>query len=377
MANAAVDDRYARQELISWWDQARLAGARVVVVGAGALGNEIVKNLALLGVGHLRIYDLDRIERSNLARCVLFREDDEGRLKAEVAAEAARRLNPAIEAVGEARDVRRLGLGAWADADLIIGGLDNREARLWVNQTARKLGKTWIDGAIEGIRGVVRVFPPEGACYECTLGERDRELLARRRSCSLLAPEEMEDGKTPTTATTSSLVAAMQVQEAVKILAGKPELVALENRALMYIGETMEVFGVVYTEDPDCLSHDRYEDLRPVPFTSELRLRDLLARSELGDEAVVDLEVELVRGSTCAACGRTAEILRRSIDLDPGWGRCADCGEALRLDAAVSLGADDPIVDLPIADLGLPDREIVTIRAGLDRVHFLLEGVPA
>jgi ThiF family len=61
------DDRYSRLRLISWWRQERLAAAKVLVVGAGALGNEVLKNLALLGVGTIHLIDLDEIEPSNLA----------------------------------------------------------------------------------------------------------------------------------------------------------------------------------------------------------------------------------------------------------------------------------------------------------------------
>ncbi len=82
------EDRYHRQSLITWWDQERLAASRMLVVGAGALGNEIVKNLALLGVGSIVIVDLDEIEPSNLARCVMFRTEDEGRAKAPAARRA-------------------------------------------------------------------------------------------------------------------------------------------------------------------------------------------------------------------------------------------------------------------------------------------------
>jgi len=84
------DDRYSRLRLIPWWRQERLASARVLVVGAGALGNEVVKNLALLGVGTTFLIDLDEVEPSNLSRSVLFRARDGGRAKAEVAAEHAR-----------------------------------------------------------------------------------------------------------------------------------------------------------------------------------------------------------------------------------------------------------------------------------------------
>ena len=73
-----AEDRFARFRLIGWWDQKRLDRARVLVIGAGALGNEIVKNLALLGVGRVFIADRDRVENSNLSRSILFREDDCG-----------------------------------------------------------------------------------------------------------------------------------------------------------------------------------------------------------------------------------------------------------------------------------------------------------
>src|SRR6478672_779823 len=80
------DDRYGRLRLISWWRQERLAAAKVLVVGAGAPGNEVMKNLALVGVGTTFLIDLDRIEASNLSRSVLFRAEDAGSPKAEVAA---------------------------------------------------------------------------------------------------------------------------------------------------------------------------------------------------------------------------------------------------------------------------------------------------
>ena len=62
------EDRYARFRLIAWWDQQKLAAAKVLVVGAGALGNEVLKNLCLLGVGHVYVVDFDTIEESNLSR---------------------------------------------------------------------------------------------------------------------------------------------------------------------------------------------------------------------------------------------------------------------------------------------------------------------
>lgn len=91
----SLDDsgRYHRQELITWWDQSKLKASKVLVVGAGAIGNEVVKNLALVGVGTIKVCDMDTIENSNLARCAFFREADQGFYKAEVLARRAQELN--------------------------------------------------------------------------------------------------------------------------------------------------------------------------------------------------------------------------------------------------------------------------------------------
>ena len=91
------ENRFSRFELIRWWDQKRLTNAKILVIGAGALGNEIIKNLALLGIGNIIVVDFDKIEPSNLSRSVLFRERDRGRFKAEVAAERAKDLYPDLK----------------------------------------------------------------------------------------------------------------------------------------------------------------------------------------------------------------------------------------------------------------------------------------
>ena len=129
------EDRYSRLRLIPWWDQKKIQTANVLVVGAGALGNEILKNLALLGFRNIVIVDLDRIELTNLSRAVLFREDQIGESKADVAARGFRALqeDSFVRALN-ANVVLDCGLGLFAWSDVIIAGLDNREARLWINR---------------------------------------------------------------------------------------------------------------------------------------------------------------------------------------------------------------------------------------------------
>ena len=166
-------DRLGTFEFISWWEREKVQAANVMIVGAGALGNEVIKNLALMGIGHLFIVDFDAIEAANLSRSVLFRETDNRRSKAEIAAARAKQLNPDVKVQYLNGDVTsELGLGVIRRMDVVIGCLDNREARLAINRYCYWMGKPWVDGAIQELLGLMRVFVPgEGACYECTLTE--------------------------------------------------------------------------------------------------------------------------------------------------------------------------------------------------------------
>jgi len=369
-------DRYHRQNLISWWDQDHLANAKVLVVGAGALGNEIVKNLVLTGVGQIIITDFDHIEYSNLARCVFFRPEDEGRSKAEVLAERAAALNSDVDVIGIDGDVRlTVGLGLIDEVDLVIGGLDNREARLFVNQACWKTGTPWIDGAIAGLMGVVRVFiPPETACYECTMSERDHELIAARRSCALLSKEQMAEGKVPTTATSASVIGAMEAQEAVKLLhrdrLGEPELA---GAGFHFVGLTHDSYVVRYQPREDCMSHDSYDlsDAKTISG-SETILADALtiAESELGEGAIVEFEHEVALNAVCGTCGHEESIGKLVDSLNSDAGYCTECGETWRLSFTHSVDRESPVLEMTPVQLGIPEGDVLVARHGMERAFI-------
>src|SRR5215468_4439771 len=117
-------DRFSRLRLIPWWDHSKIASCRLLVIGAGALGNEILKNAALLGFRQVVVVDMDRIEESNLSRAVLFRNEDVGHAKAEVAARTFRSLAPGSIAVPVVADVvQTCGLGLFEWSEVILAGL--------------------------------------------------------------------------------------------------------------------------------------------------------------------------------------------------------------------------------------------------------------
>jgi len=371
-------DRYHRQNLISWWDQERLQSARVIVVGAGALGNEIVKNLALMGIGHIQVVDMDEIENSNLARCVFFREEDEGQTKATVLARRAGELNPDITIEPVVGDVRlSLGIGDFADADVVVGGLDNREARLYVNQACWKTETPWVDGAIEGLMGVVRVFiPPETACYECTMSEQDHQLIAARKSCALLTRDEMLEGKVPTNATSASVIAGIESQEVVKLLhrdrLGEP---SLAGGGYNFVGLTHDSYLVKYQPREDCLSHDHYELEGAATVAADIPFGDLLrlAREDLGDGAILEFEHELVTGAKCNGCGNEWSMLMPVDRLGTADGLCPDCGKERSLDFAHSVDDDSKLLGESALSVGLPERDVIVARDGFERRFFRLD----
>lgn len=360
------DGRFARFANISWWKQSVLDEARVLVIGAGALGNEVIKNLALLGVGRLIIVDMDRIEESNLSRSVLFRPGDEGQPKAAVAARAAMELYPQMSALGrDANVLGELGLGYFRWAQVVVGALDNREARVFVNKACAQVGRAWIDGGIDILNGIVRGFaPPASACYECTMGQADWDLLAKRRSCSLLARRAFAEGGTPTTPTTASVIGAIQAQEVVKLLHG---LETLRGRGFVFEGLTHNSFTVGYPIAPDCPWHeepppiDQADDLG-----SDTPMRAIWERysAELGGLDAIDLSRELVESLQCTSCGNAQSVMKPLESVTEDQARCPKCEAECVPRFFHSISKGSPLMDRTPAQLGLPKWDILCARRG-------------
>ncbi len=366
-------DRYSRLRLISWWRQERLRAARILVVGAGALGNEVLKNLALLGVGTTYLIDLDVIEPSNLSRSVLFREADGGQSKALVAARRACELNPEITVIPRHGDViTDLGLGLFADVDFVIGCLDNREARLWVTRQCWKTSTPWIDAGIQEIQGVVKVFvPPDSACYECAMTRRDYELLNLRYSCPLLSRDDMIAGKVPTAPTIASMMAALQVQEALKLLHGLP---VAGGTALVFNGVANQFYSTRLPFRDDCLSHETYPEPVELPLGCADSVAQLLgaARLRLEGPLRLILDRELVVAIECPRCQWRIEVMRPRVKVKSAQAVCPSCREQGRPEFISFVDDDSPLIDRPLACVGIPPYDIVRIDGAAESAFFLL-----
>ena len=371
------DDRYSRLRLIPWWDQEKIRAAKVLVVGAGALGNEILKNLALLGFHNIVIVDLDSIETSNLSRAILFRSNQIGRSKAETVAEAYRDLLPGATVRPLTANVMQdCGLGLFAWADIILAGLDNREARLWINRCAWKTNRPWIDGAIEGINGVARVFlPGQAPCYECTLGETDWAILDRRMSCNLLLLETTTEGRVPTTPTISSIIAGIQVQEAVKLLHGMP---TLASKGYIFEGLHHTSYVINYTENPDCLSHYIFENVVQIPEpSSAITLGQLCKRAAddlASNEVVIEFSRDIIQKLVCPNCGQEEECFVPVGAIQYDRGRCPRDGHMRVVHTLSGYRGEPELTNRRLDQLGLPLFDALTARSHDAEISYYMAG---
>lgn len=370
-------DRYHTFSYISWWQQEVVRNATVLVVGAGALGNEVLKNLALMGIGNVLVADFDTIEDANLSRSVLFRTEDRGRRKAEVAAERVKALNPDVKVKSWHGDINyEMGLGVFRHVDAVIGCLDNREARLSINRFSWATGRPWVDGAIQELMGIVRVFwPGIGACYECTLTDLDYQLINLRYSCPLLARQNILQGKVPTTPTSASIVAAFQTQEALKLI---HNLEVQPGKALMINGLTNDIYLTEYPVKDGCMSHSRLEPIVELPTASAATttLNDLLgeARQRLGAEAVLEFDSEIVVAMKCPDCGRETPIFKRMARLYEGEFTCPDCGGRREMELTHRITGQESFLNRTLADMDVPPLGIIRARSGQERVYLELTG---
>jgi molybdopterin/thiamine biosynthesis adenylyltransferase len=209
-----VDYIWARQMIVLKEGQMKLRKALALVVGAGALGNEIVKNLSWLGLGRITLVDFDIIEYSNISRG-LFEKDDIGKSKAKVLAKKLGENSPYVTINAISKRVEECNEDD-LKCDVIISALDNMPARVWLASFAVRHEIPLIDGGIKEFQGRVQTYLPGKACIACNIPlDRYAEIMELRNPC-----EGFEFGAQASFTTISSIIAGVQANEAMKIIAG-------------------------------------------------------------------------------------------------------------------------------------------------------------
>ena len=373
------DDRYARQRLLPWWDQDRLARARVVVAGAGAIGNEVLKLLALVGVGEIVVVDFDTVSPSNLSRTVLFRAGDVGQPKAALAAARTRDLNPDVHVTAIEGDIgREPGLAALAGADLVLGGLDSVNARWVINRRCLQAGVPWINAGITASDvQVSRHIPGDGACYECTFTAGMARRFNERYSCTGLV-RRTPDRTVPTTAIGASVVAGLMVHDVLRFLHDPATGLRAGQRQTLLLDGYRQFLDELPV-DPDCPAHVEVvrdwvaTDRDPAMTTG----RELALAAGLEDATSLDLTFELVLSFVCPGCGVTEHIGRPTATVYEEEILCPACRQERVVERGTTVRLDGPLGDRPLASLGVPAHDLVAVGHGAGSRTWLGTGGPS
>jgi molybdopterin-synthase adenylyltransferase len=322
--------RYRRHDLIDWFSQDKVAASRIAVIGAGAVGNEVVKNLALLGCGSIDVFDFDVVEIHNLTRSVLLRESDAGRNKAEAVAARARDIDPHVEVQGIPGDFwDNLSLGRLQEYDCAVSAVDNFDARVKLNQLCLIARVDLVNTGLDSRWAVVESFPfadaGDAACYECTLPESAYARIAERYSCGGLLRRARIERRIPTTAITASVAGALAASAALRLGAEQPQ--HAQRRLVDTVGGNASTVAIERRSDcPGCTILARgarvigVRNRWPSPA-------DPAAAAVTGQP--LQLSDALVTGYECTNCGPLEQagnyLNRRAAAFDDSIAVCPNC----------------------------------------------------
>ena len=369
------------------FSQDRIAAARIMVVGCGALGNEVLKNLALMGAEHLTLVDFDRVETVNLSRSVLFTRADEGKYKVDVAAARLSQFNPRMSVETIRGDISYdVGLGLVREMDVVIGCVDNRWARYCINRLCMRAGVPWVDGGIGALEGTARVFAPGKNCYACQLGPEGLKELKRRMPCSGIIRRNEEAGKAPTTSVIASVIGGVQVQEALKLLhrdqLSDGELTSLCGRMFCYEGEHLTTKVVDFQAwDGDCPVHERWDPAGRTEISVGTTVAEALAilKKQTASEKVTiyltgDCFVDrVIRKDSDEAVDvmLPGRAVARKLEQDAFWRGIPLSG----LYQSEYREIDDkfPYKSLTLGQLGIPARDVLLVGTDAGEVYLEME----
>lgn len=399
-SDAAVVQRHSRS-IAAGYDPRRLARSSVLVVGAGALGQNVVQGLALSGVGELLIVDHDRFEDHNATRSPLYPQPEDlrrwGDGKAANVAQRARRIATALQPVVRYVDapVQALGDGIIAHVDVVVSAVDNARARAYLAERCKVLGTPMLEGGFSGPSFVVGRFDgvPASCCYRCINPHTEGV-----HSCTRYANAALRASVAPATQNGAATTAGILCEQLIMALQGV-DPVPGRNRIYGDI-RAMTLRSTTSPRDPSCPG--RHHLLAPIDtdlgLTASstahalLRAADAALRagsaeassySVRGDLTVV-LPDEVVITMPCAApgCGNVAHVLAAAWTwlADP---RCDACGgpwcvadpvAGPHTETTITRESPAELLDVRLARLGYGPGAGVEVFDGDDRGWLLRLG---
>ena len=407
----AVTNYHARQEMMLSSDTSKLIkNIRILVIGVGAGGNEVLKNLLLMGFGNFTIIDFDTVEDSNLSRTTLFRKEDIGKSKSIVAAkrlsEMALHEHPHIVGL-HGNFMTDFGKGLFIEHDIVISCVDTQKCRAFINDWCVRTRTPFFEMGFERFNVNVSFFAPTGPMRQKdgriidTLPTSDgffpefledfpvclREEIGfgsfeeKRNSCSGLKAKDTNLTKIPTIQVAASMAGTLISTEIIKFLSGKD---TIRNKVLFFSGISYETLPVGYRRSPKCWIHDEHIPIEIVPTTPNTSLRNVIdeIESQFGAQALLTLPDVFIISGKCHICGNELTINKRFADVydDERW--CENCKDKypkdyhlriekpnsfVKIPREISRSTEQKFLDMHLNEIGIPDNDILSC--------MLIEGV--
>jgi adenylyltransferase/sulfurtransferase len=353
MRGTSMDDYCGTEAAILHSDHVR--NLAVAVIGLGALGNEVVKNLALAGTGHLIVIDPDTVCQRNLSPSVLFRADSLGRPKAEVIASVLRSQYPEMRVTEYACEVADVGSGILAGADIWFSCVDSQLARMEIAALATSLRIPVMDGAVAGVEGApsrVTWFAPGQACYSCLIpAARRREILSYWEPYATPCGGIEDGGPGGINPRWGAVMAGLQVELGMRSLRGPRS-----GSVTWHVRNEPELHieAVRITKADLCPFHWPRPGAIARITDTRISARAVLAGFGETAEAMV-LQWPFCVRARCNRCGSAFAPMRR-VALFRRSGACPRCssGDVLELRSIGAIHRESRYASLPLAGLGVP-----------------------
>lgn len=395
---------HRRQELmISPEASALIKKAKILVIGVGAGGNEVLKNLLLMGFGNFTIIDFDTVEDSNLSRTTLFRKEDIGKSKALTAAERLKELslhdNPNIVGL-HGNLLTDFGKGLFIEHDIVISCVDTQKCRAFINDWCVRTKTPFFEMGFQRFDVNVSFFAPVGqlrqkngeiidkmpskdgefptfigefpVCLREEIGFGDFDVV--RNSCSGFKVQDKELAKIPTIQVAASMAGTLIATEVIKFLSG---IDSIRNKILFFSGLSYETLPVGYRRHQKCTIHDEHIPIETIQIPRNVSIGEVLniVEDKYGCTAMMYLPDSYVIEGTCHGCGKIIQYNKRNSEIYDQERWCEDCRKMAKDSSAglelnfpnhlkkvqqeISLSTEQEFLNLTLKQVGVPDNDIL------------------
>lgn len=405
-----AQDYFKRQNMMVSPNAAKLIKAlKILVVGAGAGGNEVLKNLLLMGFGNITIVDFDTVEDSNLSRTTLFRKEDIGKSKSLVAAERLKEMalhdNPNIIGL-HGNLMTDFGKGLFIEHDIVICCVDTQKCRAYINDWCVRTKTPFFEmgfaeydvdicffapvGTMTQSNGtIIEKLPSDDGAFPTFNGEFPvclREEIGfgnfeeKRNSCSNYKVKDVNLAKIPTIQVSAAMAGVLVATELVKYLDGKDKI---QNKMLLYFGLTYETMICSYERNPRCTIHDEHRKIIIHNYRQDETIGELInsLENELGGNIILSLPDDFIISGKCHICGKTLFYNKRRSEIwnDERW--CDECrnshedyekiinfaSDVVRVPRALTANSSPESLCKKLKDVGVPENDILCCTLEIDK----------